>query len=789
MKILITGGAGMLGKSIRRLVGEDTDYIFATREDADLTSLSQTQALFDKIKPTHVIHLASVVGGLYMNIDRNAQMFDVNMRIHLNVMRCCNEFDIDKAILVSSTCAFPETPPQFPMTEDDIFAGNVHPTNEGYGKSKRALELMVKLYANTRTRFTILYPCNIYGIGDNLDPKTSHALIALLVKCHNAKINNTDLIVGGSGRPLRQWVNVDDVANVIIRVLNSDAHPDRMIICSDAPEISIQNLAETIAHIVGFNGKIVNDTTKSDGIFRKTVSNALMKRVMPSFQFTLLTQGIKDTYAWYLNTIYEKVGYGDSIIEQNGELEAIQLLIKRNAKIIFDVGCNVGDWTDYVKDIAPSATIHVFEPLPDMVQVINTRFKEQSRIHINQTIVSDVSQQTLSIDYYKLYPSLSGIHRRECLNHLYKEIVECRTITLDDYCSIHNINHIDYLKVDTEGHEWHVLCGADTLLASKSIDVVQFEYGNPAKDAGTTLQQIYDYLTHYGYHLYRIAPGLLIPVKVWSNNLEVYGYSNYIASTTEFNLNKKVYINVVGGLGNQLFQISAALACAWDNNLHPIISYDIEHLYKYHYDNNYRQSILSIMENNIVDRIDTSDYTMIEESIKVPPNTNIFLTTYFQDYKHFHHHRSRLIHLLTLNSPSVEAHVRRLSDSTKRNVGIQVRRTDYNGLGWSLPIQYFMNAIKLYDMNTTNFIIFSDDKDWCRAQLAPLITHLSISDIQSDIEEFFTLSKMDSIIMSNSTFGWWAAYIGDCQDVIIPSFWPSAKNDLSKFRLPNWRVV
>lgn len=301
-KILITGGSGMVGKSLQRLVKESDNenrYIFISSKTADLTDLKSTQKLFNDIRPDAVIHLAAVVGGLFFNIQNNASQMDLNLRININVMRCCVETGVKKVILVNSSCAFPQNPPKYPMEEQDLHAGSCHYSNEGYGTAKRAMEILGRLYSETTsTKFISVFPVNIYGPEDNFNPSNSHVLSGLLLKAYNAKNNNKNFTVMGSGNPLRQFIYVDDVAKLLLEILNSNTDFSSMILCNDDPEISINDLAEKICDIIEFNGSIVNDTTKEDGLYRKTVSNNMLRKFFPLFKFTPIDQGIKNTYEW-----------------------------------------------------------------------------------------------------------------------------------------------------------------------------------------------------------------------------------------------------------------------------------------------------------------------------------------------------------------------------------------------------------------------------------------------------------------------------------------------------------
>ena len=310
-KILVTGGTGMVGKCLQKICKKKNldNYIFVGSKDADLTDYNQTKMLMEKYLPTTVIHLASVVGGLFFNINNNSKMLDINTRINLNTIKCCAEYNIQKVIVVLSTCAFPYTIDTFPMVEEDIHKGPVHPTNEGYGESKRIAEILTRMYgSSSNTKFISLFPCNLYGENDNFSD-TGHVLSGLISKCHNAKIENRDLLVFGSGKPLRQFLFTDDFANILVNIVNNfdSINEQKLIICNDNDEISINDLARMVSKTVCFDGNIINDLSKSDGIYRKTVSNNKFKNIFPDFKFTTLEQGITHTYKWFQENTLLKI--------------------------------------------------------------------------------------------------------------------------------------------------------------------------------------------------------------------------------------------------------------------------------------------------------------------------------------------------------------------------------------------------------------------------------------------------------------------------------------------------
>jgi GDP-L-fucose synthase len=303
-RILITGGSGMVGKAVRRIVGDDDRYVFAASKDADLSDLDETRSLFSRIRPDGVIHLASKVGGLFYNINHNADILDCNTRINLNVTKCSVEYNVKKVILVNSTCAFPNNQPDNMFTEENLHDGPVHSTNEGYGASKRISEILGRLYSNSSdTKFVTVYPCNLYGPGDNFDLSSCHVLSGLMRRCHECKESDVDMVVWGTGKPLRQFLYVDDVARLLLLVLN-EFDGESMILCNSEDELSINDLATCIKGVVGFSKDYINDISKSDGLYRKTVSNKLLLANFPGFQFTPLHIGLNKTYDWFCSGMY-----------------------------------------------------------------------------------------------------------------------------------------------------------------------------------------------------------------------------------------------------------------------------------------------------------------------------------------------------------------------------------------------------------------------------------------------------------------------------------------------------
>ena len=299
---LVTGGSGLVGRAISAEIDDSADFFFASSADADLRDYSSTRNLFERVKPTNVIHLAARVGGLFANMADNLGFFEDNIAINSNVVKCCHLQKIHSAVFCLSTCVFPAEA-DCPITEEALHKGPPHFSNEGYAYSKRMLECLVRYYreAYGYKNWICVIPTNIYGPCDNFSLSDGHVIPALIHKCAIAKELESDFIVSGSGRPLRQFIFVSDLAKVILQLLMFKDHQEHSYICCDSEcEVSIGEIAKMISEAVSFKGSIVFDETKPDGIQRKSASNKRLKERLHDFKFTLLSVGIQKTTEWFL---------------------------------------------------------------------------------------------------------------------------------------------------------------------------------------------------------------------------------------------------------------------------------------------------------------------------------------------------------------------------------------------------------------------------------------------------------------------------------------------------------
>jgi len=315
--ILVTGGAGLVGRTLRAEVNRKTRandphgyeefncrvtdrWIFVTRKAADLRDLEDTWALFEEHRPTHVIHLAAFVGGLFKNMRYGVEFFTQNMMMTLNILSCCREFGVKKCISCLSTCIFPDKI-QYPIDEGMIHNGPPHISNEGYAYAKRMTDVLSKCYNKEYDcLFTSIIPTNIYGPFDNFSLQDGHVIPSLIHKAFVAKTRDEPLVVRGSGKPLRQFIYSQDLARLLIWTLNNYRESEPIILAPDPDdEHSIADIGNLISKASGIDAPIALDTSSADGQIRKTASNAKLRTYLPGFQFTPIDKGISETVAWF----------------------------------------------------------------------------------------------------------------------------------------------------------------------------------------------------------------------------------------------------------------------------------------------------------------------------------------------------------------------------------------------------------------------------------------------------------------------------------------------------------
>lgn len=302
--ILVTGGSGMVGQAVKTVAEKEKDpnetWIFVSSKDADLTDIHQTQALFDKYKPTHVLHLAAMVGGLFRNLHYNLDFLRTNIRINDNVLNTSFEKGVQKVVSCLSTCIFPDKT-TYPIDETMVHNGPPHQSNFGYSYAKRLIDIQNHGYHIQHGRkFTSVVPTNVYGPHDNFSLEDGHVLPGLIHKTYVAKRDGSPLTIWGTGSALRQFIYSLDLARLMIWALRHYDEIEPIILSVDEnDEITIKEAAQLVVDAFDFKGEVVYDTTRSDGQHKKTASNAKLRKYLPDFQFTPVKQAIKETVEWF----------------------------------------------------------------------------------------------------------------------------------------------------------------------------------------------------------------------------------------------------------------------------------------------------------------------------------------------------------------------------------------------------------------------------------------------------------------------------------------------------------
>ena len=301
--ILVTGGNGFLGKFVvRELFSKGYRNVVplsGTRDGLDLTDSSHVGYIFQQHSPKIVIHLAARVGGIGANQLSPASFFYENLNMGMKVIEEARMTTADKVILAGTVCSYPKHCP-VPFSEDDLWNGYPEETNAPYGIAKKALMEMIRSY---RMQFNFngitLMPVNMYGPEDNFNTKTSHVIPALITNMQKAiEINSKEIVVWGTGNATREFLFVEDCAEAIVRAMEVYDEPDPINI-GTGKETRIKDLVEIIADKMGYDGKIIWDTSKPDGQPRRCLNVDKAKAKLGFSAKTDLSTGLERTVKWY----------------------------------------------------------------------------------------------------------------------------------------------------------------------------------------------------------------------------------------------------------------------------------------------------------------------------------------------------------------------------------------------------------------------------------------------------------------------------------------------------------
>lgn len=300
MQILVTGGNGLLGKALQEIMPEAK---YVSSADYDLTNHEDVNKMFRYIRPDVVIHLAALVSGIQDNIKRPADHFEDNILMNTFMVQMAHKFKTPRFMGMLSTCIYPDTSLIYPLTEENIHYGPPTETNFSYAYAKRCMAVQIDACNKQHgANYSYLIPCNIMGKFDKFDDGRSHFMGALIRKIYEAKRDGLNHItMYGTGKALRQYIHADDVARIIKHCVDNDLYKN-MNVAPDE-EYSIAEMVRIALHACDCgNMTIKYDRSKPDGQYQKTVSNQVLKSVIPDIKFTPLKTGIREVFDHYSAT-------------------------------------------------------------------------------------------------------------------------------------------------------------------------------------------------------------------------------------------------------------------------------------------------------------------------------------------------------------------------------------------------------------------------------------------------------------------------------------------------------
>lgn len=297
MDLLVTGGSGLVGHALQKILPEAT---YISSKNFDLTKEQDVQSMYKQYKPTHVIHLAARVGGIKENINYPAEFLYQNVLMNSYVIHYAYKYQVKKLIGILSNCAYPDVAASYPLVEEQLHDGPPAKTNFSYGYSKRLLDAQITAYRNQyHCNFFSVIPCSIYGPFDKFEEEKSHFLTALIKKLYLAKKKKEKSIkILGTGKPLRQYIYSEDLAKVLLLLLEKYSG-ETPINIAPHENLSIAEITKIALQATDLSDlKVVFDPSFPDGQYRKDLSNNKLFTIIDNVTFTPLSEGIQATYEW-----------------------------------------------------------------------------------------------------------------------------------------------------------------------------------------------------------------------------------------------------------------------------------------------------------------------------------------------------------------------------------------------------------------------------------------------------------------------------------------------------------
>ena len=298
-KLLVLGSQGLVGTAIKRseIINQKFIVHYSNRAEADLTNKKEVESLFTSVKPNITINCAGKVGGILANNTQRYEFLTENLLINLNLFETLKKYENSLLINLGSSSIYPKNS-KFPLKESSLMTGPLEETNSAYSLSKIVGIAMGKAIESNILKTINLIPTNLYGPNDNFDSQSSHVVPGLINKFYKAQeSNDAECIVWGSGKPTRELLFVDDLVSALEVIIESNPK-EEIINVGSGSEISIKDLANKISFIAEYKGKVVFDTSKPDGVLRKTLDSSLISSLNWSPKVDL-DDGLKRTYEWY----------------------------------------------------------------------------------------------------------------------------------------------------------------------------------------------------------------------------------------------------------------------------------------------------------------------------------------------------------------------------------------------------------------------------------------------------------------------------------------------------------